>query len=155
MNVSESSVPPSPPMPTRTNRSRSPSAPTLARPRHQPTAWRRGSSQCWGCGISAENCNRRTTGSLEVIKVSLETELKTLSKYIGGRRSTPPPSRDILQNSCQVPGKQSQSMALFPVPSDRGDDRGRPCRSLVDLAAQVDSGGYVRVSLRRRGSLVV
>ena len=41
----------------------------------------KGSSQCWGCGISAEKCNRRTTGSLEVIKVSLETELKTLSKY--------------------------------------------------------------------------
>ena len=40
-----------------------------------------GSSQCWGCGISAEKCNRKTTGSLEVIKVSLETELKTLSKY--------------------------------------------------------------------------
>ena len=46
-------------------------------------------------------------------------------------------------------------MALFPVPSARGDDRGRPCGSLVDLAAQVDSGGYVRVPLRRRGSRVV
>ena len=46
-------------------------------------------------------------------------------------------------------------MALFPVLSARGDDRGRPCRSAVDLAVRVDSGGYVRVPLRRRGSLVV
>ena len=53
------------------------------------------------------------------------------------------------------PGKQSQSMALCPVPSARGDDRGRPCGSAVDLAALVDSGGYVRVPLRRRGNLVV
>ena len=45
-------------------------------------------------------------------------------------------------------------MALFPVPSARGDDRGRPCGSAADLAAQADSGGYVRVPLRRRGSLV-
>ena len=46
-------------------------------------------------------------------------------------------------------------MALFPVPSARGDDRGRPCGSLVDLAAQMDSGGYARVPLRHRGSRVV
>ena len=45
-------------------------------------------------------------------------------------------------------------MALCPVPSARGDDRGRPCGSLVDLAALEDSGGYVRVPRRRRGSLV-
>ena len=46
-------------------------------------------------------------------------------------------------------------MALCSVPSARGDDRGRPCGSAVDLAAWVDSGGYVRVSLRRRGCRVV
>ena len=46
-------------------------------------------------------------------------------------------------------------MALCPVPSARGDDRGRPCGSAADLAAQADSGGYVRVSLRRRGCRVV
>ena len=31
---------------------------------------------------------------------------------------------------------------------------GRPCGSLVDLAALEDSGGYVRVPRRCRGSLV-
>ena len=46
-------------------------------------------------------------------------------------------------------------MALCPAPSARGDDRGRPCGSAADLAAQADSGGYVRVPLRRRGSRVV
>ena len=46
-------------------------------------------------------------------------------------------------------------MALCPVPSARGDDRGRPCGSAVDLAVRVDSGGYVRVPLRLRGSLVL
>ena len=46
-------------------------------------------------------------------------------------------------------------MALCPVPSARGDDRGRPCGSAADLAAQADSGGYLRVSLRRRGCRVV
>ena len=34
-----------------------------------------------GQGYRGQMCKRRTTGSLEVIKVSLETELKTLSKY--------------------------------------------------------------------------
>ena len=42
-----------------------------------------------------------------------------------------------------------------PVPSARGDDGGRHGRSAVDLAAQADSGGYVRVPRRLRGSLVV
>ena len=53
------------------------------------------------------------------------------------------------------PGKQSQSMALCSVPSARGDDGGRHGRSAVDLAAWADSGGYVRVPLRRRGCRVV
>ena len=46
-------------------------------------------------------------------------------------------------------------MALCPVPSARGDDGGRHGASAVDLAAWADSGGYVRVPPRRRGSLVV
>ena len=46
-------------------------------------------------------------------------------------------------------------MALCPAPSARGDDGGRHGGSAVDLAARADSGGYVRVSLRRRGSRVV
>ena len=46
-------------------------------------------------------------------------------------------------------------MALCPVPSARGDDGGRHGASAVDLAARADSGGYVRVSPWRRGSLVV
>ena len=46
-------------------------------------------------------------------------------------------------------------MALCPAPSARGDDGGRHGRSAVDLAAQADSGGCVRVPRRLRGSLVV
>ena len=46
-------------------------------------------------------------------------------------------------------------MALCPAPSARGDDGGRHGASAVDLAARADSGGYVRVPPRRRGSLVV
>ena len=46
-------------------------------------------------------------------------------------------------------------MALCLVPSARGDDGGRHGASAVDLAAWADSGGYVRVPPRRRGSMVV
>ena len=46
-------------------------------------------------------------------------------------------------------------MALCSVPSARGDDGGRHGGSPADLAAPVDSGGYVRVPPWRRGSLVV
>ena len=46
-------------------------------------------------------------------------------------------------------------MALCSVPSARGDDGGRHGGSPVDLAARLDSGGYVRVPPWRRGSLVV
>ena len=88
--------------------------------RHEVAEWdEAGSSQCWGGGISAEKCNRRTTGSLEVIKVSLETELKTLSKYIGGRRSTPALRRAIFYKTvARSLGNRARAWlcALFRAP---------------------------------------
>ena len=40
-----------------------------------------GSNHRQGSGISGKMCNRKTTGSLKVIKVSYETEFKALSYY--------------------------------------------------------------------------
>ena len=77
-----------------------------------------GSSQCYRGGISAENCNRRTIGLQKTIKVSLETEFEALSKYIGGRRSTPPRRAIFFKKVARSLGNRARAWlcALFRAP---------------------------------------
>ena len=77
-----------------------------------------GSSQDQGSSFRGKMCKRRTRGSLITINISYETELKSLSKFIGPLRSSPPRRAIFYKTVARSLGNRARAWlcALFRAP---------------------------------------